>query len=60
MPLPGPLPGPAALLTLPLPTQSSVKLKLICAQVLRDLLGEAIEVSEPLGVGRMGPGVGRA
>ncbi|NWV62167.1 COMD4 protein, partial [Malurus elegans] len=27
---------------------SSVKLKLICAQVLRDLLGEAIEVSEGL------------
>ncbi|NXU08591.1 COMD4 protein, partial [Pardalotus punctatus] len=29
---------------------SSVKLKLICAQVLRDLLGEAIEVSSSLSI----------
>ncbi|XP_023802428.1 COMM domain-containing protein 4, partial [Cyanistes caeruleus] len=32
----------------PSPPQSSVKLKLICAQVLRDLLGEAIEYDKIL------------
>ncbi|NWV56433.1 COMD4 protein, partial [Daphoenositta chrysoptera] len=38
--------GPAA--HPPSPPQSSVKLKLICAQVLRDLLGEAIEYDKIL------------
>lgn len=46
-PLPVPLRAPGPVLTLLVPPQSSVKLKLICAQVLRDLLGEAIEVRGP-------------
>ncbi|KAM6351100.1 COMM domain-containing protein 4 isoform 5-T5 [Alca torda] len=44
--------APGTVLTSPLlfspPAQSSVKLKLICAQVLRDLLGEAMEYDKIL------------
>ncbi|NXC19602.1 COMD4 protein, partial [Corythaeola cristata] len=44
----GPPPAAGSALTVLLPPQSSVKLKLICAQVLRDLLGEAIEYEKIL------------
>lgn len=47
-PCPPPCPGHSAhppFVIPPRSPQSSVKLKLICAQVLRDLLGEAMEVS---------------